>query len=413
MGYSLFTRALAGAGEAASQIGSKYIDEQLAERRAQVLADIAQKQIERADAYSNSDERRGRMRDLASQDVVAAGGAADTVALNTAGNVPLRDAAIARENAINTGTMGTKAAAAGAVAKAQADALPIRLNPGDAAYRSDGSEVARNNGLTGPEATLMAYREGLKGSTRQQKDEAYAALAKSTGEQLRDVQKSLNEGMSQGMLKKPPKDYDGTSKPDPAVEAYLDLDKQRRVLQRAQASITEQWHADIKGGGSAPARPADRFGAFSDGGDTPEVFKQQAREYLDQLGANPNPERRAELERELATLVAKAPPGAIDLDKLKRDAVAPTAAPAPKGVSETVGGAVKSFFERAIGTPESVAAEEAKVQAGKQGAQNEFDADVAKLDPLELLRKYDSYTSRKPLSMMQLAQLKRIEKTVH
>lgn len=421
---SLFSRALAGAGSGASEIASKYIDESIIEQRARVLDDIARRgrmqELQDTDAYTNDPDRRARMAALAGQDVIAQAGATDTATYNRARNSQLTQAQIDQTNAVTAGTGPAQAQQAGLMAKAVAAAKPIELQPGGIAFDANGRQIASNNNLTGAEASLMAYREGLKGATKQQKDDAYGALAKSIGDQLRDVQKSMNDGMAGGMMKKPPKDYD-PSKPDPAVEAYLDLDKQRRILAKSQRDTIEQWHSEIRGGdGAAPTRggKSDPLGVFGGGpasgeGATPEVFRQQAREFLDKLGRSGITDaERAQTETDLATLVREAPPGSIDLDKLKRDYKPPSATPAaPPAAPAPPASPMQRKHDEAQATARAALGEkQAAADRALQAERDQFDQDMATMAPVELLRKYDSIMTRARLSRLQLTQLNRIQR---
>lgn len=74
---SSFGRALAGAAGAAGALANRYIDEELAQQRAQALADIqrrnAQGMREDADAFDNDPKRLERNRDRVRKDALSAG----------------------------------------------------------------------------------------------------------------------------------------------------------------------------------------------------------------------------------------------------------------------------------------------------------------------------------------------------
>lgn len=97
---SLFGRALAGAGKEAANIASKYVDDDLAARRAQLLADLQVQTAGRMradeDAFRNDPTRIERDRATKVADVTAVGGAQNQVALEgeraRATDKPLQDA---------------------------------------------------------------------------------------------------------------------------------------------------------------------------------------------------------------------------------------------------------------------------------------------------------------------------------
>lgn len=60
---SLFSRALAGGGEAAASIASKYIDADIADQRAKMLEEIRFNSAKRLDQYQNSPDRQATLRE--------------------------------------------------------------------------------------------------------------------------------------------------------------------------------------------------------------------------------------------------------------------------------------------------------------------------------------------------------------
>ncbi len=105
---SIFGRALGAVGRAGNQMASKYIDEQLAQQRAQFMADLQHQNMVKADQYQNSDERRGRLREQATQDTLATEGAKDDAALRRLKNEPLNQAARDKETADARAARGAK-----------------------------------------------------------------------------------------------------------------------------------------------------------------------------------------------------------------------------------------------------------------------------------------------------------------
>lgn len=97
---SIFGQLMAGAGQAAAQIGNKYIDEEMATSRAQMLADLQRKtagQIrEDDDAFQNDPTRVQRNRQRKTDDIVAEGGARTRVDLERASNTALTEAEAGR-----------------------------------------------------------------------------------------------------------------------------------------------------------------------------------------------------------------------------------------------------------------------------------------------------------------------------
>lgn len=93
---SIFKRAMGAVGRAGGQMANRYIDEDLAMKRAQFMADLQHNNMVRADEYQNSPERRGKLREQAAQDTIAAGAATDTAAVNRLNNPQLNDATQAK-----------------------------------------------------------------------------------------------------------------------------------------------------------------------------------------------------------------------------------------------------------------------------------------------------------------------------
>lgn len=415
----IFGKALAGAGAGASQIASSYIDEQLAEQRAQVLANIQRDSAQQQDQYLNSDERRGRMSQLASADTVAAGGAADQVALNTAQNQPLTDASIMRSNAISAGTLPAEVNKAAAIEQTK----PIKTNPGDIVFDGKGNVLVKNTNLTPAEANLTAYREGLKGQKGEQRDRAYESIMKSTDDQIKGLAQIIDKGISDGTLSIKPPDpkthifsADEPGK-DPGWDRYQKLNKQLELLKGQQDDIKNQWRAELGKGGvrgptADPSSATDPLGIFGGkpGGnvatpapaaptakagpgesDTAPIYRQQASDFLKQLDRMaPDDPARADIERQLQkTLVDAGKQGiAIDLDQLKAGATAappmvtPAAAapaPAPGGIMDRVqratdtaqnsdSGAQRRAALESIASPSIVAAARATPMPGTAAA---------------------------------------------
>jgi hypothetical protein len=152
----LFGRALAGIGEGAAAVANKYIDEDLAQQRAQAIADItrtsANQQRADADAFNNDPARVERDRARKVADIQAEGGAKGEVelqnAINTATNKQLTDALAARE---------------AAAAKAKDENTSRDVQPGGQVMRN-GVLVYENKRPTNAEVNQAAYAAGEKGN---------------------------------------------------------------------------------------------------------------------------------------------------------------------------------------------------------------------------------------------------------
>lgn len=152
---SMWGRAAAGAGKAASEIANKYIDNELATARAQAIADIQRAsgmaQLQDADAFNNDPNRLARNRANKVQDITAEGTARGGVELNNA------IAAATNEDL-------TKALAARAAREATAkDENTTRdVSPGQQQVRG-GKMVYENTRPTAAEVSRDAYAAGQKG----------------------------------------------------------------------------------------------------------------------------------------------------------------------------------------------------------------------------------------------------------
>lgn len=91
-------RALSGAGAAAGRLASKYIDEELAQQRAQFLADLQFQSGKRTEEYMQSPEVQGRRRENARQDALTAGATKGEVELAELNNQPLQGARTAAKD---------------------------------------------------------------------------------------------------------------------------------------------------------------------------------------------------------------------------------------------------------------------------------------------------------------------------
>jgi len=146
------------------QLANKYIDESLAQQRAQALADIQQAMQVKSDQYLNSPERREAMRNQAGLDASATAAGALQADIARASSTPLQDATITATNRVAEGTLGPKVAAEAAITRAKSDNTAYSQNPGD--QRRIGPDlIAENTRPTGAEVTRDAYAAGQKGGT--------------------------------------------------------------------------------------------------------------------------------------------------------------------------------------------------------------------------------------------------------
>lgn len=160
--------ALAGAGNAAVNLGNKFIDEQLAQQRAQVLADLqvttAGKIREQDDAFRNDPTRVARDRANRVADVQAEGGARNEVAL--AG-----ERARATDPALRQATIDTATDAARAAAKAKGEV--------------ERDEVVKR----GTDPLFLKAQKALKEAERQPESAGSLAQAALARAQLAAIQK--------------------------------------------------------------------------------------------------------------------------------------------------------------------------------------------------------------------------------
>lgn len=204
---SAMGRALGGIGSAAVDLGNKYIDQNLALQRAQVLADIqrasAVQQVKDIDTYSNSPERRRSLRELATEDTLASERAKTTAALETATNEPLQ-AAAARN--------------AGRVKRAESENTAHNTSPGGEVIIGAG----KNTRATPQEVQDRLYRDQLKGTTKiDQMSESGKAQLKGVEERAKEIEKLVDKGLADGTLSTEANTPDG--KPNPSYRQYQDL----------------------------------------------------------------------------------------------------------------------------------------------------------------------------------------------
>lgn len=464
---SLFGRALAGAGSAVSEIANKYIDAEIANSRAQVLADIqrnsAVQQNQQIDEYNLSDSRQERLRSATTAATIAGAGATDQAQLNTMSNQPLMDATITRTNAVTKGTAQATADAAGLLKTAQERAMPIKTNPGDQVYDADGKLIVENTRLTAGELNMKAFREGLKGKNKEERDRAYEITLTGVNQQIKEISTVIDKGVADGTLAlKPNPDEthlfgaNTPGKPNEAHERYQELVKKQRLLEKQRNDIAAEYRsmlgkgdrtggsdggkADPLGlgiGGNDAAGADPRMGKRlpGDTSDTPAIMRTEAARLLRELD---NPDLsdtdRTKLEGELSRVAQE--PG-VDLSQLKptppagslmggRGKVNPTlpseapanavkaaAAPAAAGSAGALIAAQEAddnkpgLMRRAVKAVGGALSERTAIA---EKTRNDFDTDMKTLPPKAFVEKYAGL--RHLLSSDQYVRLGRVEASI-
>lgn len=156
MGFSV-GRALGGAGQALGEIANKYMDQELLLQRQQAFLDMQrlsnQQSMADKDTFENDPARRGRMAELAAQDIKVTGRAK--------GAVDLENAVAAATNDDLTNALSKRA---GAEAAAKDANTTREAGPGTQAHK-DGKMVYENTRKTPAEVNADLYGAGMKGTT--------------------------------------------------------------------------------------------------------------------------------------------------------------------------------------------------------------------------------------------------------
>ncbi len=263
---SLFGRALAGAGQGASEIANKYIDAEIANSRAQVLADIQRTSTvqthQQLDQYDMGDARQAKIRSNAAAGIVSTAAATDTARLATASNAPLTAATIAQDNAMTAGTAPAKAAATALTERARAENAAHDVAPGGKVIIGAG----QNDNPTAGQIQADLYERGLKGArtqaNKEQRDRAYEAILSSTNKELDTITQQINRGIADGTIKKdapdPKTHWFGPDEPgkDPAYSAYQELRAQQNALRVRQKQISDEMRSGMTRGEATSAADA-------------------------------------------------------------------------------------------------------------------------------------------------------------
>jgi len=134
----------------AGQIANRYIDEELAQQRAQALADIQRSNAQQMDEYTNSPERRAKLRAQGSLDTQQTQADALKGETTRLADPALRQATIDSSNSIMSGTSAAKAAAEGASTLAKDENTSRDIPPGGQQVRG-GKVIYENTRLTAGE----------------------------------------------------------------------------------------------------------------------------------------------------------------------------------------------------------------------------------------------------------------------
>lgn len=387
---------LAGLGAGAAGIANKYIDEEIATQRAQMLADIqrnsAVQQTKDIDAYTNDPSRRERLRAEESKDLDARNAATLRGRVSEETNPDLRQARIDNEVAFLNGTTDARIAAQNKVTEGTAGTLLDQERMRRKVL--DPMDVDKARGIADAQwAGRAAYDEHLEGKNGSGKgakmSEAGKLQLQGLEKQDEQIAKTINDGVAGGTLKA-----------DPGDKSYAHLQRQRQAIQVQKLRIfakegvidgNEDAMSLISSGASQADLDASVQQAKLIGGSYASAFESAVREHLK---AKPN-----------ATPAAPAPsapsaPAPSLMDQARKRQ------PAPEGSPQAAWDARQEQLRR------TEAERGAKAEAERKRAQDEFDADLSQMQPLELLRKYDTPTARGRLDASRLARLKKLETTI-
>lgn len=356
--------AVGGGGLAVANMASKYIDEEIQQRRAQALADIQHQTMVRGEEYMQSPEVQGRRQSnerdalqMRSEQALSADVArAESPNLRKAkidervsflqGTTP---AEIEAQNAITEGTASTKLDA-DRTRRLVTDPMDVEKERALAAIR--GNEQIRVSEAT--QEAMQRRQEALKTAfdklPEQKKLDFQAAAA-----EMKEVNKAIIEAQAGGGW-------------DPSKNGG------QKQLAVTKAALSERMRTILGGRHSD-----DALGIFS-----------------------PNSQ---------SAPAPSSPP--------------PAPAPAPKPASSSVVEQRRAEREQApAGSPQAKweekqaaarAAAEAKAAAKQSevsNARTAFDADTKALDPMALLQKYGDPSSRASLDITRLARLNQIERSI-
>lgn len=222
-----FGRALAGFGAGVSSLATHYLKEEDYANRARLHEELAQARVVKTDEYMNSPERRALVRAEDAKDAEARSASTLAAKVAEAKSPELRQAGIDAEIERLQGTGDARAAYEGKVARERALNTPYELNPGQQRFMG-GSMIGENTRQTPAEASLTAYREGLKGSAKVERlSEAGRLQLAAIEKRDSSIQELIDKGIADGTLTASPTGPDG--KPSPGYDRFQYLQQQRQA----------------------------------------------------------------------------------------------------------------------------------------------------------------------------------------
>lgn len=230
----IFGTALGRMAYGAAQISNKYIDEEMAQQRAQAFADIQFQSNKKLDEYNNNAARREAMRVEGAKDDEAKSAAALRSKVAEASSPELTRADIERKNAITRGTLDADVEATGKITAVRTANTGHDLKPGDQ-YFVGGTKVSENTRSTPAEIQRDLYENGLKtagggrgGASLDRMSEVGKLQLQGVEKRDQAIQAQIDKGVTEGTLSPNPTDRDG--KPNPAHENFRFLQQQRLDL---------------------------------------------------------------------------------------------------------------------------------------------------------------------------------------
>lgn len=401
--------ALGGAGNGVSSIASRYIDEEIQRNRAQAMADIQHANMVRGEEYLQSapvqERRLGNERNLLQmrnqQQLAAREAEASSPTLRQAriddrvsfleGTTP---AEIASQNAITEGTAGAKLDADRMRAKVMTP-LEIERARGiaDAQWGARSAYDDRLEGKTGA---------GGKGGTKM--SEAGKLQLQDINKQDEALQKAINDGVAGGTLKQDPN--------DPAWQHFtrqkqaLQVQKLRVFAREGLISGADEAKNLIDAGASPADLQVSVRQAQLIGGDYAKEFASTVNEHLSRAAnkAQPSTPQASNttslVEQRRNASQASASGQGVATPSQPTEPVAPEGSPQAK------------WNARQKELRQQEAEREARRSADQKRMWDQFDIDAQTLTPIEMLRKYDGFSTRRGLDIERLARLKTIEKAV-
>lgn len=383
---------LGGLGAGVAGVANKYIDEEIAAQRAQMLADIQHANMVRGEEYQQSapvqERRLGNERKLSQmRNEVALKGRIDEAA-----SPELRKARVENEVSFLEGTTPARIKAQNDTTEGTAGTLLDQERMRRKVL--DPMDVEKARGITDAQwAGRAAYDERLEGKSGAGKGVKMSDAAKlqlqGLEKQDEQIAKTINDGVAAGTLKA-----------DPSDKSFAHLQRQRQAVQVQKLRIlakegvidgSEDAMSLISGGASPAELDASVQQAKLIGGSYASAFESAVREH-----AKTKPTAPAAAPSPSA---ASAPAPSLMNEARKRQ-------PAPEGSPQAAWDARQEQLRQAE------AERGAKAEAERKRAQDEFDADSSQMQPLELLRKYDAPTARGRLDASRLARLKKLETTI-